>query len=431
MAAAPAGDGLSGIAPDPVQGSRPPVRQSRTADEWLSGLLLYLLVGGYVFVVYVVVLAFGGIDNDTMQVPWWLNAISLPIVILTVRPVRAWLRRGINSVVYDHHDDPYAVLKEVHERADADPAPAAMGPAIAAGIAKSLKLPYVMLETNLGGTPLTAVSGAPVDGAEILTIPLDYRHAPVGTLSVSARRPGDQLSEADARLLKDLGRQVGIALHAAQLTDALQASRRQIVTAREEERRRIRRDLHDGLGPTLASLRMQLSALRPAVAHDPAAAAIIDSLRDDVRAATADIRRLVYDLRPPMLDEFGLAGALRNLGAADTHAATARTVDVPDALPPLPAAVEVALYRIAAEALHNVDRHANAATCVVRLDASPTALTLTIADDGIGLPDGCTAGVGFSSMRERAAELGGTLTRTSSPGAGTVVTATIPVEGTG
>jgi len=405
------------------------VRRSPSADAWLSGLLLYFLLGNYVFVVYVIVLAFGGIDNDTSQVPWWLNAISLPIVILTVRPLRGWLRKGIHSVVYGQHDDPYAVLAEVHDRVDADPAPAAMVPAIAAAIAQSLKLPYVAIETNLGAAPLTAVSGAPVDGADTTTIPLAYHDTTVGALLVSARRPGEPLSAADTRLLHDLARQVGITLHAAQLTEALQASRRQIVTAREEERRRIRRDLHDGLGPTLASLRMQLSALRAVLDDDPAAQALIDSLRDDVRAATADIRRLVYDLRPPMLDEFGLAGALRNLGASDPHAAAERTVDVPEAMPPLPAAVEVALYRIAAEALHNVDRHAHARTCAVRLDASPTALTLTIADDGVGIGDGCRPGVGFVSMRERAAELGGTLTRTSSPGKGTVVTASIPIGG--
>lgn len=405
------------------------MRRHPSVEAWLSGLLLYLLLGAYVFVVYVVVLAFGGIDNDYVQVPWWLNAISLPIIILTVRPVRNWLRKGIHGVVYGQHDDPYAVLAEVHERVDADPAPAAMVPAIAAAIAQSLKLPYVAIETNLGEAPLTAVSGARIDGAETTTIPLAYHDTTVGALLVSARRPGEPLSEADTKLLRDLARQVGITLHAAQLTEALQASRRQIVTAREEERRRIRRDLHDGLGPTLASLRLQLSALRHALPDDPAATALIDSLRDDVRAATADIRRLVYDLRPPMLDEFGLAGALRNLGAAGAGAGTTRTVDVPNTLPSLPAAVEVALYRIAAEALHNVDRHANAAQCSVQLDVSASALTLTVADDGVGLGDGCRAGVGFVSMRERAAELGGSLTRTSAPGAGTVVTATIPFGG--
>lgn len=411
------------------------MRYPRSADAWLSSALLYFLLGGYLFVVYVVVLALGGIEEGSASVPWWLNAISLPILILTILPVRAWLRKGVHGVVYGHHDNPYAFITEMHDRLEADPTPQAMVPAIAATLAASLKLPFVAVETSLpvgdgrDDAPLTATFGDPVEGAELYAIPLAYRDARLGTLRVSARRPHEPLSPDDAKLLGDLARQVGITLHAAQLTEALQASRRQIVTAREEERRRIRRDLHDGLGPTLASLRMQLSALRPALGGDAAAEALVDSLRDDVRAATADIRRLVYDLRPPMLDEFGLAGSLRNLGAAGAGA-TPRTVEVPGALPPLPAAVEVAVYRIAAEALHNVDRHANASACAVRLAASATALTLTVADDGDGFAAGAAAGVGLASMRERAAELGGTIDWTSAPGSGTIVTAVLPLEGT-
>ena len=197
------------------------------------------------------------------------------------------------------------------------------------------------------------------------------------------------------------------------------------MTAREEERRRIRRDLHDGLGPTLASLRMQLGALRRVLRDDPTAAeAQVDELRQDVASATTDIRRLVHDLRPPMLDEHGLAGALRDLGRVLEPGML--TLELPASLPPLAAAVEVAAYRIASEAVHNVAKHAQATHCTLRLVLTDAALVLDIIDDGVGMARQNGAGVGLASMRERAAELGGMLSITPNPAGGTRVSATIP-----
>ncbi|NCC36372.1 MAG: sensor histidine kinase, partial [Chloroflexia bacterium] len=227
-------------------------------------------------------------------------------------------------------------------------------------------------------------------------------------------------------LAGDLARQVGITLHAAQLSDALQASRAQLVLAREEECRRIRRDLHDSLGPTLASLRLQLSALRHRVRHDPDAEHLIDELRADVRAATADIRRLVYNLRPPMLDEFGLVGALGHV--AQTSDGLTRTLDVPETLPTLPAALEVAIYRIAAEALHNIVQHAHATHCTVKLAINEMSVTLTVIDNGCGLPATYLAGVGHHSMQERAAELSGHVAILPASSGGTCVRASFPLK---
>jgi two-component system NarL family sensor kinase len=209
------------------------------------------------------------------------------------------------------------------------------------------------------------------------------------------------------------------------VTAELQASRESIVTAREEERRRIRRDLHDGLGPVLSALQLQLGALRTLVHQDPdAAEALAAELRDEMRAATGEIRRLVYDLRPPMLDEFGLAGAIRTLGAAVPNLALA--VDTPEPMPALSAAQEVAFYRIAAEAVHNVIRHSGAACCDVTLAQAGDQLVLTVRDNGSGLSQGRAVGIGFASMRERAQELGGSVSVLSSPDEGTTVSATIP-----
>ncbi len=211
------------------------------------------------------------------------------------------------------------------------------------------------------------------------------------------------------------------------MSKALQESREQLVMTREEERRRIRRDLHDGLGPTLASLRMQLSAVRRMVRdHPDEAEQLIDELRDDVSGATADIRRLVYELRPPMLDELGLVAAIQNFKLGDSPAQL--EVFAPEPMPQLSAAVEVAVYRIAGEAIHNVVKHAGATTCVVEIVVEADRLTLSVADDGRYLPAGQPAGIGLQSMQERAAELGGTFSIQPAEVGGACIIVHLPLE---
>jgi len=402
-----------------------------TADSLLSRGLSALLLTGYSALVCGLVIVVGVLLLDSApgagaQIPWWLIGLACAGIALTLRPVGHWLRRRVDDLIFGQHDTPFAMLAQLNQHLEGATAPDALLPTVAATLAATLNLPYVSIETEPGDERPAATFGTPPPGAEIASIPLTYRAIPLGSLRVSARRPRDRLSAGDARLLAELARQVGITLHAARLGDALQASRTQLVLAREEERRRIRRDLHDGLGPTLASLRLQLGALRPRVQGDPDAERLIDELRDEVRVATAEIRRLVYDLRPPLLDEFGLLGALRSL---DLHRdGLSCRVEAPAALPPLPAAVEVAIYRVAAEALHNVARHAEASHCAIRLAAQDERLTLTVTDDGRGLPADYLPGIGHRSMRERAAELGGNVTILPLPAGGTCVTAGFPLK---
>jgi signal transduction histidine kinase len=210
----------------------------------------------------------------------------------------------------------------------------------------------------------------------------------------------------------------------------LQSSRERLVMAREEERRRIRRDLHDGLGPALASQTFQLDEVLERLSVDPAgAAAIVEMLKEQNRQLVADIRRLVYELRPPALDELGVAGALTahvtQLGRSGPISIEVRTV--PDPLPSLPAAVEVAAYRIAREAITNTIRHAAASLCTATLEVSADRLTVSVRDDGTGLGEAPRYGVGLISMRERTEELGGTFEAASTETGGTVVVAAIPL----
>jgi signal transduction histidine kinase len=234
-------------------------------------------------------------------------------------------------------------------------------------------------------------------------------------------------------ILEDLRRQAGLAAGALRQTGELQRlnaelslTRESLVSAREEERRRLRRDLHDGLGPTLASLGLRLEAARNLLRRDPERAdALLAETAEQMYEAIADIRRLVYELRPPALDELGLEGALRQL--ALRQAGTRVRVETESALPALPAAVEVAAYRIVQEALSNAVRHGQARDCAIRLALRDGGLELSILDDGRGLPEAIVAGVGLRSMRERAAELGGSLALSRPENGGTEARARLPL----
>jgi signal transduction histidine kinase len=243
--------------------------------------------------------------------------------------------------------------------------------------------------------------------------------------------PSRPLRTNDRRLLEDLAGQLGTAVHAGGLITALQQARERLVLTREEERRRLRRDLHDGLGPALAGLTLKAETTRNLMISDPAAVdAALLGLRRGIQATVADVRRLVEGLRPPALDDLGLLGALseaaQRLGA---DGEVEITVQVPADLPPLSAAAEVAAYRICLEALTNTVRHADATRCTISVGAQSGGLRVAVADDGCGIrtPQG---GNGLHTMRERAEELGGRLTVSSHRDRGTMVEAFLPVTAT-
>jgi signal transduction histidine kinase len=236
------------------------------------------------------------------------------------------------------------------------------------------------------------------------------------------------LSGRDERLLADVVRQAAAAARTSYLARELQHSREQLVSAREEERRRLRRDLHDGLGPSLGAVGLRIDAARNLAAHSPEQAdRVLRQARDDVGAALADVRRLVHDLRPPALDDLGLLGAVQQQAERLRGPGVTAVVDARGGLDGLPAAVEVAAYRISSEALTNVAKHAAATTCVVRLEVDGDSLLVEVTDDGTGIPPGQPSGVGLVSLRERAAELGGTCEIGCPDERGTVVRARLPL----
>lgn len=351
-------------------------------------------------------------------------AVVLAVAVLLYGPLRQRLSAGVRRLMLGERGDRYDAVAGLASTLESTDDSAEQLAAVARAVAVAFAVTFVRVEVERGhGERLVTTFGSPPP--EVRTLPITYRDATIGRLVLPARGLRSRLSARDEELLGDLVRQAATAARASRLAEEVQESRERLVTAREEERRRIRRDLHDGFGPALSGIVFQLEAARMTVERDPARAREqLETVSAHVQDVVADVRRLVHDLRPPALDDRGLVGALRQQADA---LALPLTVLAPDELR-LPAAVEVAAYRIVGEALTNVARHAQASGVRLRVDLAADALVVEVADDGVGIAPGRTAGVGLSSLRERAAELGGSTTVTSPPGGGTVVAARLPLR---
>jgi len=383
--------------------------------------LLWLAMSGTVVGIYAVV-----VITAVALIPghhaWWPSVFAAAIAALLLIPLRETLQRAVTRLVYGRWHEPYEVLAGLGERLEA-----------AADVDRLLDAAVTELTTGLDlrdvsvcGLDGTSIAGAPTGAGTGTTIGLQAYGATVGCLTYQP--PHRQLSVAEQRLLRDLARQLGGALHARLLREDLQRARERLVLAREEERRRLRRDLHDGIGPALAGLTLKTETARALLppGTDGASQQLHD-LSEEIRRTVVDVRRLVEGLRPPALDELGLAAACAQAaGRLTAGTDLAVSVRASGDLPALPAAVEVAAYRIVVEAVTNTVRHASARRCDVSLIFAPAGLAVTITDDGTGLPTPSDHGNGLAIMRERAEELGGTATVTdASPGV--IVAARLPV----
>lgn len=401
-----------------------------------------VLLAGYLAVVAVfhtLLPADGGV-----VVPIFATAV----VAVAFAPLRDVVQRAVGRVLFGSRGDPSTALSRLAQRLEAAASGAELLDGAAETVAVTLRLPSATILDEAGevvstwadatgtGTGTGTGAGAETDGAAA-RLPLRTAGRLEGTLAVAPRSPGEQLSRADVEVLDELARPLAVALAALRLDREVQRSRERLAIAREDERRRLRRELHDGLGPGLAAIGIELD-----VAGARATGALAESIaraRELTASLVGEVRRIVHDLRPAALDELGLVGALEDLalsadsgsGASpDAHVGTRgpRVEFAPrHPLPPLSAAVEVAAFRIAQEAVANALRHAGASAVAVRLEATPDALVVEVEDDGRGVPSGVVEGVGSGSMRERADELGGVLRRTDAPGGGTIVRAELPL----
>lgn len=376
--------------------------------------LVWLTLSAVIVALYAVVLAGVGSVLDVRGAPW-LPWVAAAVVAISFAPVRDVLQRAVNRLTFGRWDDPYVVLATLGQHVEASADIDRLLADVAAELETSLRLRDVLIVDAQG----TALAGA-VGG--VARLPLVAYGEPVGVLRYTAMNP---LRPADRTLLEDLAGHLGGLLHAHRLTRDLQRARERLVLAREEERRRLRRDLHDGLGPALAGHLLRLDVAARAVSPNCSVRCDLDMLRAEMQATVEDVRRVVEGLRPPALDELGLPAALQQtVGRLTVAEALTVEVRISD-LPALPAAVEVAAYRIVSEAVTNTVRHATAAHCIVALSCSDRRLQVDVSDDGCGMPDTPKPGHGLDTMRERAEELGGRLWVRSERG--TTVHAAIPL----
>ena len=376
--------------------------------------LVYATLSILVAAAYVGVVAlFGTSVGDSPGVTGGLAAALL--VALAFNPIRLRVQRLVDRAVYGERHDPVRAISRLGAHlATGDDALVE----VVSAVRETLRLPFAALRAD--GIELAASGSAP----EILNaIPLQYADERIGELVVGARSGEARLSSADRRVLDALANPITLALRATAMSEEVQRSRERIVAAREEERRRLRRDLHDGLGPQLTGVIYKADAAGNLLSSSPdEAGKLVAQLRVDTKEALDDVRRLVYGLRPPALDEFGLVGALRRQTETlrrNDGGLVVVSVYAPTVMPDLPAAVEVAAYRIASEALTNIARHSTASRADVRLSVDH-ALHVEISDNGASAHELWESGVGMITMRERADEVGGSCTAGPTPGGGRV-----------
>jgi signal transduction histidine kinase len=396
----------------------------------INRTLVYGILSAGTMLFYILVVGFFSNYFQHSRVNFVISFVATGVIAVLFEPVRRRLQRAVNRLMYGDRDDPTTVLTHLSQRFESVLAPDSALQTIVETLAQTLRLPYAAITIySLDDEEARLVSRFGKAPSEVMNLPLTYQTERVGELILAPRAPGDSFSTADMNLLTIIAGQAGIAVHNLRLTNDLQRSREKLVTAQEEERRRLRRDLHDGVGPTLASLSQRLDAAADLVDKDPQVSVeLLKELKGQVKGTVAEIRRLVYALRPPVLDEFGLVSAIREYVAQYTGPnGLAVSFDVTEPMPALPAAVEVAAYRIILEAFTNIVRHADATQCLIKILLDDNCLCLEVSDNGKGLAKKIHPGVGLTSMRERAAELSGACTIENLPSGGTRVSARLPV----
>jgi len=405
-------------------------------DIILNRTLVYGALSAIVVAVYILIVGGLGVFMQARG-SLVISLLATGLIAVLFQPLREWLQRRVNRLIYGERDDPIEALSRLGKQMEVALPSDQVLPALVETIAQTLNLPFVGITVK--GEAVTAYG---LKTESPVAFPLTFQGEPTGELLASPRGQDESFTPVEMRLLRNLARQAGAAVRNAQLTADLQRSRQTLVTAREEERHRLRRDLHDGIGPTMAGLTLKLDAARDLVSSGlesgekeelEEAVKLLSELKTQTQETVQNIRHIVHTLRPPSLDVLGLIPALQ---AHFGQVATPRTLNIQmTTMPPssdfprLSAAAEVAAYRIVLEAVTNVIHHARAELCEVSLTLENGNLIMEIKDDGLGLPKARRNGIGLDSMRERAEELSGHL-ELSSSSQGTRVWAEIPITPT-
>lgn len=382
------------------------------------------LLGGIVAATYVVsvgLLAAVGPDLSRFGA-----GVVAALAALLAQPLHSRLQGVVDRLLRGDRRDPYRAVSRLVDSAHRAPSLTDVLERVATSVATSVRLPAVEV-TAFGATgrhPPDRAGAAATATSRGVRVPLLAGDREVGSLWVLPQL-GRRLRADEVSLLRELARHAGVAVDAVHLAAQVAEHHRAVVTAREEERRRLGRELHDELGPTVAGLAMQLGALRPLVRTDPDGVVTrLAQLEVAAAGALAGLRRVAHELRPPVLDQVGLDRAVRQVADSLGLSVVEQVVEHG----PLPAAVEVAAYRIVAEALTNVARHSGTRQVRLALRQVTDDLVVSVADDGTGPGTPAGPGLGWATMRERTEELGGSLSIRVPEGGGTVVTALLPLD---
>jgi signal transduction histidine kinase len=385
--------------------------------------LVYGALTAAVIGVYLLVTTIAGAGLDRGPLP---GVVAAALVAVGLTPLRDRLQAAVDRLVYGDRRDPMRAVTRLGDRM------AAAGetdllPAVLATVTDAVRAPGAAVVAPDGSVLASHGADRVGGGGELLALRVGGRD--LGMLRIAPRSPGEPYSDGDRRLLAALAPQVAVVVRALELAEALEAERDRVVAVTRQERDRLRRDLHDGLGPSLSGVGLGLQALQDAQAAGDVAASkeLLGRIRQEVATAVGEIRRILENLRPAVLDRTRLSDAVRQHAAAIAGGQLDVSVDAGQ-LPPLPADVEAAAYRIVQEALTNVVRHAGAYHAHITLSASDGTLMVKVADDGHGIHGQSRDGaVGLASMRQRAEALQGSL-RVDTGDRGTIVIATLPLR---
>src|SRR6476620_314374 len=366
----------------------------------------------------------------------FLAALAAAVIAIAFQPVRERSRRFAKRLVYGKRATPYEMLSDFAERVagtyavdDVLPRTAHI---LAEGMGATSADVWVRVGSELrtaGSWPRATVSHVPIEDDLVVpgataTVPVRYQGELLGALSVT-KAPGEALTSADSKLLADVASQAGMVLRNVGLIEELRAARQRLVAAQDEERRKIERNLHDGVQQQLVALNVQAGLLaRVGNANPSKVADMAEQLQTRASEALDDLRDLARGIYPPLLADKGLGAALEAQARKSVVPVSVET----DGIGRYEQPVEAAVYFCTLEALNNVAKYAQASAAAVTIRQDDGHLRFTVTDDGSGFDTAATTyGTGLQGMADRLDAIGGTLHITSTPGAGTSVSGSVPV----
>ena len=386
------------------------LRRGPSGAERLShrGLEWTLFAVGIILIYTVAVAGLGRLVGGSG--PTWLLVAATGAIALAIEPARLRIRHLVDRLVFGSRDDPMAVVQRIVDHVGGTDTDDDLLPALVRSLEQGLRFDAIAIDLALPGGGWERAASVGGETKHRHDVVLRHRDEVVGRLVVGWEE-APLMRARDRQLLAQLAGPLSLAVSWVRLATDLRRSSLAVVSAREEERRRLRRELHDGVGPTLTGvslgLRTSLRQLdRTVVNASPyPSRPLLARLADEVDGVVHEIKRIVRDLRPTALDQLGLFGAVAEFTRKldddlEIH------LSLPSAPGQLPAAVEVTAYRIVTEALTNVVRHSHAERCWLTIETDDL-VEIDVIDDGVGIDLGQSPGVGLTAMRERAAALGG------------------------